>query len=596
MSERIDAYPPFPLQQQLVVRCGNLSRALALILTVTSLTSGALAQFEIRGNSPVPQPQSSIAVADFNRDGKLDVAAITITGKLAVLLGRGDGTFRSAVYYEIDSEVESVRSVASADLNGDGSIDLAVADYLGGNIYVLLGNGDGTFKPPAKVPMNGAYPEFVAVGDFNGDHVPDLITVDATGACPCISTLLGNGNGTFQAPINTKPSIGPTAIGIGDFNGDGKLDVASVGADVTSEVAIFLGTGNGTFQTGATYKVVANPQSVAVADFNSDRKLDLAISGPGGIDIFLGNGDGTFQPPVLYPVAFPGSIQVADFNGDGKADLAVVDGQCKYGACTVGVLLGNGDGTFQPVLNYPAGEGVAFVAVGDFNSDHKPDLVVADSLASAVSVLLNTGVVSFSPTTPVTFPFQLVNTTGAAQTVTLKNTGTTALTISGLKTSGQFSTTSTCGSSVAAGASCSLKVTFSPKTQGSKSGTISIKDSASTKPQVIELSGAGTVVELSPPSLTFGSQKVGSKSAPQSVQLTNTGTAAISISQIIDNGTDGGDFLETNNCPSSLNAGANCSITVTFDPRKTGARTAKISISDGGGGSPQRVPLTGTGD
>jgi FG-GAP-like repeat/Abnormal spindle-like microcephaly-assoc'd, ASPM-SPD-2-Hydin len=574
----------------------SLSRAIALILTATSLTSEAFAQFETRGNSPVPQPQSSIAVADFNSDGKLDVAAITITGKVAVLLGRGDGTFQSAVYYDIDSEVESVRSVASADLDGNGDIDLAVADYLGGNIYVLLGNGDGTFKQPAKMPMNGPYPQFVAIGDFNGDHVLDLITVDATGACPCISVLLGNGKGTFQAPINTKPNIGPTAIGIGDFNGDGKLDVASVGADINSEVTILLGNGNGTFQTGTSYKVAANPQSVAVADFNGDGKLDLAICSPGGIDIFMGNGDGTFQSPVLYSVAFPGSIQVADFNGDGKADLAVVDGQCKYGSCTVGVLLGNGDGTFRPVVNYPAGKGVAFVAVGDFNGDHMPDLAVAESLASAVGVLLNTGVVSFSPTTPVTFPSQLVNTTSTAQTLTLTNTGKTALTISAMKSSGQFSATSTCGSSVAPGAKCDLNVTFSPQTQGSKSGTLSLKDSASTKPQVIELSGAGTVVELSPPSLTFGSQKVGSKSTPQSVQLTNTGTAAIGISQIINNGTDGGDFLETNNCPSSLNAAASCTITVTFDPRESGTRTATLSISDTGGGSPQTVPLTGTGD
>jgi hypothetical protein len=262
----------------------------------------------------------------------------------------------------------------------------------------------------------------------------------------------------------------------------------------------------------------------------------------------------------------------------------------------VTVWTGNGDGTFQAGLYYADGKEDEFVAVGDFNGDRKPDIVVADFLGADVITLLNTGVVSFSPTTPIDFPFQLVNTTSVAQTVTLKNTGTTALAISGMTTSGQFSTTSTCGSSVAPGAMCSLKVTFSPKTQGSKSGTISIKDSASTKPQVIELSGAGTVVELSPPSLTFGSQKVGSKSAPQSVTLTNTGTAAIGISQIIDNGTDGGDFLETNNCPSSLNAGANCSITVTFDPRKTGTRTAKISISDSGGGSPQSVPLTGTGD
>ena len=524
------------------------------------------------------------------------MAGITVTGEAAVLLGRGDGTFRPAVYYAIDSEVESVRSITVADFNGDGNMDLAVADFLGGYVAVLLGNGDGTFKPPSKVPLNGPFPNFVAVGDFNGDHIPDLVTVDAASPCPCISVLLGNGDGTFQAPINTKPSFGPSAIGIGDFNRDGKLDVAWVGENGgPGQLTILLGNGDGTFQTGNTYTVVADPLSVAVADFNGDGKLDLAVAGEGGISILLGNGDATFQPAVNYPPALSASIHVADFNGDGKADLVV--GTCASGPCTVGVLLGNGDGTFQPIVNYPAGKGDAFVDVGDFNGDHKPDLVVAEPLSSAVGVLLNTGLVSFSPTTPLSFPQQLVGTTSAPQNVTLTNTGSTALSISSMSVSSPFQLSSgtTCATSVAAGANCTLSVVFQATAEGSKTGLLSILGSASIKPEVIELSGAGTVISLSPAQLTFPPQKVGTKSAPQTVTVTNTGSTAVSVSKVDIAGGNSRDYSQTNTCGSQIGAGASCTVTVTFMPGEKGTRTSTLEINDNGGGSPQGVPLTGTG-
>jgi hypothetical protein len=578
----------------------KLARAVASILCIATLTVCALAQFETRGSSAVLRPQSSLATADFNHDGKLDVAAITtFTGQAAVLLGRGDGTFQPVVYYAIDnSGSESLRWVTAADFNGDGNMDLAVADYLGGYVAVLLGNGDGTFKPPIKVLLSGPFPEFVAVGDFNGDHIPDLVTVDAASPCPCISVLLGNGDGTFQSPINTKPSFGPSAIGIGDFNHDGKLDVAWVGENGgPGQLTILLGNGDGTFQTGSTYTVVADPLSVATADFNGDGKLDLAVAGEGGISVLLGNGDGTFQPAVNYPPGLLGVIQVADFNGDGKVDLVVVDGVCAFGSCSVGVLLGNGDGTFQPIVNYPAGKGIAFVDVGDFNGDHKPDLVVAEGNASLVGVLLNTGVVSFSPTTPLNFPQQLVGTTSAPQNVTLTNTGSTALSISSMSVSSPFQLSSgtTCATSVAPGGNCALSVVFQATAEGKKTGLLSILDSASIKPQVIELSGAGTVISLSPAQLTFPPQKVGTKSAPQTVTVTNTGSTAVSVSSVNIAGGSSRDYSQINTCGSQIGAGASCTVTVTFMPGEKGTRTSTLEINDNGGGSPQGVPLSGTG-
>jgi hypothetical protein len=127
-------------------------------------------------------------------------------------------------------------------------------------------------------------------------------------------------------------------------------------------------------------------------------------------------------------------------------------------------------------------------------------------------------------------------------------------------------------------------------------GNIYIRDSASSKPQVIELRGAGTVVELSPLSLNFGTQKVGTQSASKQIQLINTGTAALTITKLIDNGSNSTDFPQTTNCPSSLNAGASCTVTIIFKPQKTGTRNGVLSIADNGGGSPQTVPITGTGD
>jgi len=387
------------------------------------------------------------------------------------------------------------RGPSSPPTSGEGVLDLVVTNDLSNQVQVLLGNGDGTFGALASYPTPDL-PAAVAVGDFNGDHKPDLVTVDESGYCHChcISVFLGNGDGTFQQPpINTLPLTPPVAIGIGDFNHDGKLDLVSVGQfGSPGQADILLGNGDGTFTPGDSYALGSDPQSVAVADFNGDHILDLAIADPesGNIDILLGNGDGTFrQGPVISGLAFPGGIQKGDFNGDGKVDLAFLTG---VHSTVLNVLLGNGDGSFTPAMTFQLPGESAAIASADFNGDHRNDIVVADYLGNAVITLLNTGVVTFSPTTPLNFKKQAAGTTSAPQTVTLTNTGKTALQISSMKASGQFEMTSTCGKSVTAGANCTISVTFSPKTQGPKSGTISIIDSASSKPQVIELSGIGT--------------------------------------------------------------------------------------------------------
>jgi hypothetical protein len=303
---------------------------------------------------------------------------------------------------------------------------------------------------------------------------------------------LGNGDGTFQAPIVTQPPFDVESIGIGDFNGDGKLDIATAG---NYTVNILLGNGNGTFDYGASYPSGESPGSIAVADFSGNHKLDLAIANSegGSISVLLGNGDGTFQSPVNYPIAFCGSVTTADVNGNGRADLVAAADYDFPNVSGIVVFLGNGDGTFQSPEYFSGGTADAgFVVTADFNRDGKVDAAITNPDGNDIIVLLNTGVVSFSPTTPLVFKKQAVGTTSAPQTVTLTNTGTTAVKISSMKASAQFDMTSTCRKSIAPSANCTISVTFSPQSQGAKSGTVTINDSASSKPQVIELSGTGT--------------------------------------------------------------------------------------------------------
>ena len=262
------------------------------------------------------------------------------------------------------------------------------------------------------------------------------------------------------------------------------------------------------------------------------------------------------------------------------------------------MFVGNGDGTFQPSVIYPTGAEARFVAAADFNGDRQQDLVVGDYLYGDLTVLLNTGVVSLSPTTPLTFPSQLIDTTSVARSITLTNAGTTALSISSISVKGQFhlSNSTTCAGSVAPRANCIIAVAFKPQTMGGNSGTVSIIDSASTKPQVIELSGQGTVISLSPSTINFPPQKVGTKSAPMIETVKNDGSSTVKITSVSIGGSERKDFSETDNCASArLSPGATCSITVIFVPTKTGQRKATVFVDDNGGGSPQTVALSGTG-
>lgn len=586
----------------------NQKLACAAIMVPLWLTLAeplALAQFVTSASATTstgttPYGPRSVVVGDFNRDGNLDLAAVSYlpTANVTIFLGNGDGSFRAGASYAV--AVDPVYA-ATASLRNNGILDLVVGDRLSDYVYVMSGNGDGTFQSPVAYPTMGE-PFQVSTGDFTGNGKLDIVALTGYG-CFCVEVLPGNGDGTFGASIATPVpyNIGGYAMATGYFNEDKELDVAVSGSFGTaSQVDILLGNGDGTFRADGFYPVNQSPSSIAVGRFNSGKASDLAVGNllSTYVSVLLGNGDGTFEQSVNYVSWTPTWVAVGDLNGDGKEDLAVSnDGSpSNQFASSVSVMLGNGDGTFQPGTAYPAGVFLEYVVIGDFNGDHKPDLVAVDESGGSLITLLNTGTVSFSPTTPITFPTQRLGTTGAPQTTTLTNNGTSPLTISSVTYSGEpFKMQTDCRGKIAPGGSCTISATFTPQAPGVVTGAVSIEDGASIKPQIIEMVGTGTEVKIAPAQVAFATQKTGTKSRPKDVHLTNIGTTSMGITSI----TVGGgfnSFSETNDCPASLDGGASCDIQVVFDPKRKGPLSGSVSIIDTGGGLQQNVPVSGTGD
>ena len=360
----------------------------------------------------------SLAIADFNQDGKPDVVITSIVGDTGLLLGNGDGTFQPP----LTTGTGGSSAVTAADLNGDGWPDFVVTlANLAGAVEALLGNGDGTFQSAQSYPTGGAYPEGVVVADVNLDHKPDLVIANEEGPVffgGLVAILLGNGDGTFQPPVIYDSSAGDAwSIAVGDLNQDGKPDVIVANlCDLSScsehgKVSVLLGNGDGTFQAASTYDSGGlQTSSIAIDDVNGDGKLDVAVVNdvPRNVGVLLGNGDGTFRAPASFgsggsPNNGPQSIEIADVNGDGRPDLLVaVCAASEPGVCTgllrgrVGVLLGNGDGTFQKSVMYGTGGFYGLgIAVADVNLDGKPDLLVANGCgdvnctAGSMAVMLN---------------------------------------------------------------------------------------------------------------------------------------------------------------------------------------------------------------
>jgi hypothetical protein len=359
------------------------------------------------GYAADPLP-STVVTADFNQDGRLDLAVASSGGNtINVLLGNSNGTFGAASNYATGT---SPRSLAVGDFNADGKLDLVTASSDSANVSILLGNGDGTFAPAQSLPAPLSSPLAVAVGDLNADGKMDLAVTGYNPGTPGfwsgdfysgyvyepptpptseVTVLLGHGDGTFAA--SGSYDLGGDyvpAVATGDFNGDARVDLAW--ADQSAGAAgVLLGNGDGTFAAAAgSFATDAGPATVAVADLNGDGKLDLVTAdGNSSASVLLGHGDGSFgavQSSVIG--GSPVALVVADFTGDGKPDLATAN----ITDNSVGMLPGNGDGSFRNAQLYAAGSRPTALAAGDFNGDGRPDLAVAD-FSAGVSVLQNTG-------------------------------------------------------------------------------------------------------------------------------------------------------------------------------------------------------------
>jgi len=289
--------------------------------------------------------------------------------------------------------------VTTASLRNNNIEDIIVANNSDNTLSLFLGNGDGTFVTPKTPITTGTGPVWIVTGNFNptvnNDVNPDLAVINHT--ADTVSILLGNGDGTFKPKVDIKTGTGtgPVAAVAATLTNSGFTDLV-VANNANNTLGVFLGNGDGTFKDLTFINTGHAPSSIAAADFNNDGHIDLAVTNQNDntVSVFLGNGDGTFKNRTDYAVGTaPVWVSTGDFNGDGFLDLAVANNTDN----TVSILSGVGDGTFQAQTAFPAGNGPSSLAVADFNIDGRLDILVADQNDNAVSVLLNLGGGLFGP-------------------------------------------------------------------------------------------------------------------------------------------------------------------------------------------------------
>gem|GEM_PF-2137883 len=545
-------------------------------VTFAVVKAGVTGVFMARNDITVNNTAQAITSGDFRGIGKTDLAIANSNNSIDVLLGNGNGTFQTAVNYTFSSGFPV--AIIAGDFNGDGKQDLAVLLGHTSMVAILTGNGDGTFTMGQQF-STGSNPVAVTAADVNKDGKLDLIVANFTDST--VSVLLGNGDGTFQTQHAYSTGVNPTAVAVGDFNGDGQLDLA-VGNNNDGTVSILLGASGGTFPTHVDYPTSPLPTWVVTGDFNGDGKLDLAVcTASGKMSILLGAGDGTFGTSKNYVIGHNAQYAaVADMNADGKLDLATAN----LADNTVSLLTGVGDGTFRPQEVFPTNAGPAWLTTGDFNADGKLDYAVVDSSAGMVSLLSQTPL--FVSPTVLNFPSTQGGFASSPLTVTLRNSGTTTVGISpnppvSGANPGDFSYTTTCGSTIAAGKTCTYTVTFTPQDMGSRSGQIIIPLTAGGSVGM-GLTGSSTIlVTVEPNPHSFPTTLLGTQSAPFNFTFTNYSKLTVNFTppgfKLI--GLDPTDYIKTNDaCGLTVAPSAKCLITMVFAPTQVGSRTAGLTV------------------
>jgi hypothetical protein len=408
------------LDMMLFTSCKRTARQLAVpslvVLVMLLFAQAVFAQSATFARTDYPLLGNTHVAADFNGDGKLDLAGSGLNAA-SVMLNNGDGTFRPKVNYPVAGQTQDL---AAGDFNGDGKLDLVVTlNTPQISLSLLTGNGDGTFNPPSNFPNTSGFdsPDVVAT-DVNNDGKLDVVILHSI-ACftaPCIAAetitvMLGNGDTTFQTRELAAPQQ-MHAMAAGDFNRDGMTDLA-IGSENT-KLHILLGVGDGTFVRQPEMTLIPGGDlfsacnDVDVADFNRDTIQDLVVplgNGYGNV-VLLGNGDGTFRQSVRITenaVSSPLNVAVADFNLDGFEDIARAMGDGTFGLMEV--ANGNGDGTFQAPLRYlvppdTSSLGGIFITASDVNGDGKSDVALLVGGASASLVVLRNTTGAAPPPTP----------------------------------------------------------------------------------------------------------------------------------------------------------------------------------------------------
>jgi FG-GAP-like repeat/FG-GAP repeat len=495
----------------------------------------------------------AIAAGDFNNDGMLDVAAVQEDfNNVSILLGNGDGSLASHHDTPLFSET-GLNAAIVTDLNGDGKADAAFAQYsqdsmgnISGEITAILGNQNGTFELPTfrgrtDIGING-----LVAGDFNGDGKPDVVTpsVNDNGG---LAVFFGGGDGTFGTPIESflEPhGLNIVPLAAGDFNGDGKTDLAAIAEPDTTtnnfSIHVLLSHGDGTFQDTVLPGLSnGGVPGITTADLNGDGKWDIVVGDAGQLLIFLGKGDGTFQNATIYPTnSSTGSIvTVADFDRDGKLDIvAQTNGQILF-------YRGAGDGTFGSPTSSPTIQNTNTLIAGDFNGDGIPDVV------SQGEIYLGKGDGTF------------------------------------IQGGFFFSLPYTAGDVNADGTFDLLQVTPSNTRI------------PSPPPPVVTVMTSAPSVSLSAAAITFGTESVQSTSSPVPLTLSNVGNAPLTIARISTTGDFGAtpDFGATNDCGSTLAIGKSCTIEVRFGPVATGVRNGSLILVDNTPSMGQTIALSGLG-
>jgi hypothetical protein len=448
-------------------------------------------------------------------------------------------------------------------------------------IYFPVINPISAYTAVELTATVGNGPVQLSEGDFNGDGKLDLAVSNYN--ANNVSILLGNGDGTFQAGATLSTLIEPFEIAVGDVNGDGIPDLVVGNDSGTGGLNVFLGDGSGGFTAGAVLGGGNCLLTPVLADVNRDGKLDIVVGDycDGGIEVYVGNGDGTFQAPSL--VTGSGgvfSVVVADFNGDGILDIAAAN----YANNLLNIYLGVGDGTFGSASGIVLPD-VYQVVAGDLNGDGNVDLITA-SANSGINLLYGNGDGTFEPA--------ILVTSGGFYALAAGDLGGEGnLDIVGVSSSdtvqvlfanggGTFQAPKMLGSAFSYGIALGNFATAGGL-------DIAVANYANNQVDVF----LPTVV-IAPSSANFGTVSVGA-SAQQVFTVTNDSSSTVTISAVTFTGANPGDFSQSNTCSSPLATAGTCSVTVTFSPTASGARAATLTLTDDAPTSPQTALLTGTG-